>query len=89
MPDTRPGVNSEANSPSPLKRTESEKVVHLTRFNGFWLSAMKLISWWGCGKTDQTLIFRDKIVELGIAHALSAARAGRTLARTTIALILS
>jgi hypothetical protein len=37
MPDTRPGVNSEADSSSPLKRTESGKVVHLTRFNGFLL----------------------------------------------------
>jgi hypothetical protein len=67
MPVTRPGVNSEADSASPLKRTESGKVVHLTRFNGFSRSAMKLISGWGCGKPDQTLIFRDKIVEFGIA----------------------
>jgi hypothetical protein len=37
MPDTRPGVNSEAHSASPLKRTEPGKVVHLTRFNGFSL----------------------------------------------------
>jgi hypothetical protein len=36
-PDTRPGVNSEAHSASPLKRTEPEKVVHSTRFNGFSL----------------------------------------------------
>jgi hypothetical protein len=28
---------------------------------------MKLISWRGCGKTDQALIFGDKIVEFGIA----------------------
>jgi hypothetical protein len=28
---------------------------------------MKLISWWSYGKTDQTLIFLDKIVEFGIA----------------------
>jgi hypothetical protein len=28
---------------------------------------MKLISWWGCGKTDQALISGDKIVEFGIA----------------------
>jgi hypothetical protein len=68
MPVTRPGVNSEAHSASPFKRTESGKVVHLTRFNGFSLSAMKLISGWGCGKPDQTLIFRDKIVEFGIAQ---------------------
>jgi Uma2 family endonuclease len=31
---------------------------------------MKLISGWGCGKIDQTLIFRDKIVEFGIAEAI-------------------
>jgi hypothetical protein len=71
MPATRPGVNSEADSSSPLKRTESGKVVHSTRFNGFSLLAMKLISGWGCGKTDQTPIFRDKIVEFGIARKVS------------------
>jgi hypothetical protein len=37
MPDTRPGVNSEADSPSPFKRTEPGTVVHSTRFNGFSL----------------------------------------------------
>jgi hypothetical protein len=30
---------------------------------------MKLISWRGCGKTDQALIFGNKIVEFGIADA--------------------
>jgi hypothetical protein len=28
---------------------------------------MKLISGWGCGKIDQSLISGDKIVEFGIA----------------------
>jgi hypothetical protein len=31
---------------------------------------MKLISWRGCGKTDQALIFGNKIVEFGIADEL-------------------
>jgi hypothetical protein len=30
-PDTRPGVNSEANSPSPLKRTELRMIGDVTR----------------------------------------------------------
>ena len=36
-PVIRPGLNSEANSSSPLKRTESGMTVHATRFNGFLL----------------------------------------------------
>jgi hypothetical protein len=36
-PVTRLGVNSKADSASPLKRTEPGKIVHLTHFNGFSL----------------------------------------------------
>jgi hypothetical protein len=67
MPVPRPGVNSEANSASPLKRTKQEKIVHVTHFNGFSLLALKFISGWVKGKNDQPLICGDKIVEFGIA----------------------
>jgi hypothetical protein len=36
-PLTRPGVNAEANRPSPLKRTELRTIDDVTRFNGFSL----------------------------------------------------
>jgi hypothetical protein len=38
---TRPGVNAEANRASPLKRTERKQQIHVTRLNGFSLSALK------------------------------------------------